>query len=104
MTQSMRIWKWSYEYTSPEDITALDLREELHRLKEEEGAHHIVCGVLRFGREGVNEHTAEFLYDLYSRRIGISWGGFADWADAFDGVEDALDMWLHDSEEFEALN
>jgi len=46
---------------------------------------------------------AEGLYDPEWKRMGISWGADATWADV-DGLEEGIEMWLNDGEEWERRN
>jgi|SRR5579859_1704760 len=91
---------FTYEAINGEDITSTDLQEERARCSEKTMALRI--RILDSAEKEFAER-AEALYDPEAGRIGISWGADATWADA-DGLEEGIEMWLNDGEEWNRRN
>jgi hypothetical protein len=87
---------FTYEHINANHLTSTDLREEANQRGGD--AYRITI----YRADGTTEaETAEALYT--DGRLGIAWGADAAWADASD-VESGIEMWLNDSNAWEAAN
>lgn len=77
------------------ELSALDLQAVAQEYHPEGIAY-------RFTENGSGS-VGNILHIPGEGRVGIAWGGTADWAD-YDDVDAALDAYLHDTETFEARN
>lgn len=78
------------EEISVDDVTALDLREEITKATTPVEAYHIV----RIKPDGYRDSVpGVMLWFPNDGRAGIEWGGDADWTDAVD-PQDAAERYF----------
>ena len=82
------------------DLSALDLQGEAEGLNGVQ-AYRITI----YDDKGMNPEaeTAQALFWPEGNLLGIAWGAEATWADA-ESVETGIEMWLNDTEAWEARN
>jgi hypothetical protein len=90
--------KTAFRIYPNEDISATDLREEIERC-EEEGADYEHGTWEPLDKEGYVETALSGEYLYVWGRLGVVWGGDAQWADA-PSVEQGLDWFLNDPDEW----
>ena len=88
--------EYTYTAIAVDDLTATDLREEAATTRR----MGMVIQAYRIDIAGSAER-AEALEIGKAGRYGISWGADATWGDA-SGVNEAIELWANDPDEWEA--
>jgi hypothetical protein len=91
--------KTAFRIYPGQDISATDLREEIEGC-EEEGADYEYGTWEPLDKEGYVETALSGEYLYVWGRLGVVWGGDAQWADA-PSVEQGLDWFLNDADEWD---
>ena len=94
-----------YVYYPGTELSAMDLREEMHAEIEWGGeveTARIVWVDEETGRL-LNDGAAQALYIHSTGRIGIAWGAGADWADA-ESLAEGIRVYCEDPGLFESRN
>lgn len=96
--------------TDKEDVDILvgsgDLQAEAWEALSEHNQTVKVYDITLYDEEGIEQHPmhAEALYIPDAGRIGITWGADAQWMDSTGDVEQDIEMWVNDGEQYAARN
>ncbi len=88
---------FAYHQINSDELSATDLRQEAEGVEAKRAYTITVYNE----REQPHAEAAQALYLPSEGRLGIAWGADATWADVSD-LESGIEMWLNDSEAWEA--
>lgn len=86
---------WHYQLVGRASITSTDLQEEIGKYE----------GKIQTFKIYIQDHAeqADCVYLPEINRMGIAWGADAQWADV-DDIEQGIEMWANQPEEWEKRN
>lgn len=92
--------KFSYTPIRARDLSASDLQDEAVDRPDAQ-----LYSITIYDGTGTkpDAERAQAMYLPDERRLGISWGAEATWADV-DDLESGIEMWLNDGEAWAAAN
>jgi hypothetical protein len=97
------VYTFRYDDLNLDNLSATDLRQEA---ADALGNGDTVAAyrISIYKDDRPDPQGAQALYIKTEGRVGIAWGAEAQWMDSTGDIEQDIDMWLNDPDQFEARN